>query len=328
MAEFKFICARCGKNIQCDTGYCGSEINCPACQQLVTVPPATNSAASPPSQPGKPSASPSPNTANARKFIITATIMILFAVVALAGWVFMSNSLPRGVPRSGLAAFWPANGSTKDIVGGDHFNLLNGACFANGAVELKNTAGARGGRGSSAFPPPAYDGGACVQVPDSSESTLGDGDFTIELWANFNSVPVYDEGHPQGGVFISKDEGPFNANKWLFALGGGVLNFHINDPQRGPVFLVKAPFRPKSKQWNHLAITRQQHVFTIYANGAAVGSETSDREIPHVNAPMKIGEAEGYYFNGFLKEIGIYHRALSDSEVAAIFHAGKPKTGD
>ena len=319
MAEFKFFCSRCGKQIECDTGYCGSQINCPACRQSIAVPLASDPAALPPAQTGNVSAGKSPNRA---KWIALSAVTTMLAILALAAWYFFSDTLPRGVPRTGLAAFWPADGSTKDIVGGDRFTLLNGARFAHGAVELKNTAGARGGRGSSAFPPPAYDGGACVQVPDSSALTLGDGDFTIELWANFNSVPVYDEGHPQGGVFIGKDEGPFNANKWLFALGGGVLNFHINDPQRGPVFLVKAPFTPKSKQWYHLAITRQQNVFTIYVNGAAVGSETSDRAIPNASTPLKIGEAEGYYFNGLLKGIGIYHRTLSASEIKDIFDAG------
>ena len=38
MAEFKFFCPRCGKHIQCDTGYAGSQINCPGCGQTILVP--------------------------------------------------------------------------------------------------------------------------------------------------------------------------------------------------------------------------------------------------------------------------------------------------
>ena len=38
MAEFKFFCPRCGKQIQCDHGYSGSQINCPACGQTIPVP--------------------------------------------------------------------------------------------------------------------------------------------------------------------------------------------------------------------------------------------------------------------------------------------------
>ena len=40
MAEFKFSCQQCRQNIQCDTSYVGSRINCPACQQSIIVPPA------------------------------------------------------------------------------------------------------------------------------------------------------------------------------------------------------------------------------------------------------------------------------------------------
>lgn len=39
MAEFKFICPDCKQHIQCDSLYVGSQINCPACQQLIMVPP-------------------------------------------------------------------------------------------------------------------------------------------------------------------------------------------------------------------------------------------------------------------------------------------------
>ena len=39
MAEFKFTCPQCKQHIQCDSGYVGSQINCPACQQAIIVPP-------------------------------------------------------------------------------------------------------------------------------------------------------------------------------------------------------------------------------------------------------------------------------------------------
>lgn len=38
MAEFKFSCPHCGQHIQCDPGYAGMQINCPACQKAIIVP--------------------------------------------------------------------------------------------------------------------------------------------------------------------------------------------------------------------------------------------------------------------------------------------------
>ena len=37
MTEFKFYCPKCGQHIKCDTGYAGTQINCPACHQAIVV---------------------------------------------------------------------------------------------------------------------------------------------------------------------------------------------------------------------------------------------------------------------------------------------------
>ena len=49
--------------------------------------------------------------------------------------------------------------------------------------------------------------------------------------------------HPSGGsvgerddIFIGNDEGPFNPNKWVFALGGGFLDFHFTRSAICPKF--------------------------------------------------------------------------------------------
>ena len=322
MAEFKFFCPCCGQAVQCDTGYCGSQINCPACQQAITVPPIGSPIAPQPSQPAAPSAVRPPTIGIRKSSLIVSGVVALLLVAAGAALVLFPQLRGRS---AGLVAAWTANGSTKDVVSGRQAVLMNGASFSEKSFRLDNTAGIHSNKYSNVFPPPAFDGGEYVQVPHSDAWAFGKKDFTIELWANFNSVPVHDIGHPQGGVFISNDEGPYNANKWLFALGGGVLNFHINDPKHGPVFLVKAPFRPELQEWYHFAITRRQNVFTIYVNGKAMGSERSSREIPDSNAPLNIGEAEGYYFDGSLEGIGLYQRALSAAEIRNIFDAGENK---
>jgi hypothetical protein len=47
MAEFKFACPHCKQHIQCDAGLVSTQINCPACHQVITVPPMTANAGAP-----------------------------------------------------------------------------------------------------------------------------------------------------------------------------------------------------------------------------------------------------------------------------------------
>jgi hypothetical protein len=39
MSEFKFSCPHCQQHLQCDEQFSGREIQCPACQVLIHIPP-------------------------------------------------------------------------------------------------------------------------------------------------------------------------------------------------------------------------------------------------------------------------------------------------
>ena len=203
-------------------------------------------------------------------------------------------------------AWWQGEGNANDGVNTNNGTLRGGVSFAAGEV----------GQGFS-FGSTGY-----VEVPHSDAWAFGTSDFSIEYWANFASYPSGDEGNPSGGGMIAFDEGSGDVNKWMFTTGGSVIDFHINDPVNGPICLVNAGFTPVLNTWYHLAVTRSGNTFTIYVNGAAVGSGTSSRVIPNASAPLTIGQAEGYYFNGSLDEISIYNRALFSAEIAAIYIAG------
>src|ERR1017187_6841615 len=104
MAEFKFLCPRCSQNIQCDTGYAGTQINCPSCQQSIVVP-----------------QSPRAATATAkskawRNILISSGLAIVLAGLVIGGWHGWSKIgvfIKRGHLPSGVVAFWP---------GGIHFD--------------------------------------------------------------------------------------------------------------------------------------------------------------------------------------------------------------
>ena len=85
MPEFKFTCPQCKLHIQCDTSYAGSQINCPSCQQTITVPPA-------------PTVVPAPDRtiqiriSTLRKALSIGAGVLLAAGMATAAFYFAGNS--------------------------------------------------------------------------------------------------------------------------------------------------------------------------------------------------------------------------------------------
>jgi hypothetical protein len=234
--------------------------------------------------------------------------MVLSGVVLVASPA--SSSVPGCVPApAGLVAWWPGDISAVDIVGTANGTLINGAGF----VAL--------GKVGPAF---TFDGvDDSVQVPDSDLWTLP-GDFTIDLWVKFASVPSTLPGDPT--VIIGNDEGSGDLNKWFFGLGNDTgnmeLSFHINGPAPGSHWLVNVPFAPLVGQWYHLGVTRSGNTYTIYVDGGVAGSEASAVTIPNPDAPLTIGQAEGLQTHGSIDEVEIFNRALSPAEIAAIHDAG------
>jgi uncharacterized repeat protein (TIGR01451 family) len=209
---------------------------------------------------------------------------------------------------SGLVSWWRAEFTAKDSYSVNHGTLQNGAGFA---------AGKRG----QAFSLNGVD--QYVEVSDNPAFTLGSNDFTVDAWVKFNSPP--------GGTlinwastFVAQDEGPFNVNKWVFGLGGGLLFFHVNSPTLGPQFLAQTAFTPQVGRWYHLTARRTGTTIEIYVDGVLAGAQTNvTLAIPDVNFPLTIGQAENQGFlDGQIDEVEIFSRALSPAEILALHNAG------
>ncbi len=210
-----------------------------------------------------------------------------------------------GSAADGPIAKWNLDGDAIDATGNGHDGVVFGAAPATD--RHGNSAGAM-----------LFDGvDDYIEVPDSDEWAFGPDEFTIVLWAAFDSTGSGSLGRP-GDVLIGNNDGPYTQNKWFFALGGGVLSFHINGPGIGGVFLFQAPFTPTIDEWYHLAVTRDGDTYTLYVDGLPEASEVDTRSIPNAAAPLMIGQANefwGGFMYGRLDEIAIYDRALSDTEV-------------
>jgi hypothetical protein len=220
---------------------------------------------------------------------------------------------------AGTVSWWKADGNANDFIGNNNGTLVGGATFGPDV-----TAGAGQSfslDGSSGF----------VNVPNSSSLNFGTGDFSVELWVNFNNTSgeqVLAEKYVET-LSSSTETGwtltklSTNAVRWAFA-GGQVIDT--------PVLNLS------TNTWIHFAATRSAGVGTIYMNGTAIASGTV---AVNVNSPssLKFGhrgnpsdtpgsnDTRGFYVNGFIDEPAIYNRALSASEIQTIYNLGGASKG-
>ena len=200
----------------------------------------------------------------------------------------------------GLISWWTANYTANDLVSTNNGTLENGTSYAPGEVGF-------------AF---SFNGvNQYVSVPHSPSWDFDGNAFTIELWAMFNSVGGWQ-------TFVADDDGSGNYNKWFFSIGYGGSGLAFCKNNYGQITGLHS-FSPTVNQWYHIAITRAGSIWTFYVNGSAIGADTDSSVLQTTTAPLTIGQAEGQgYFNGLLDEIQIYSRALSASEIQAIYQAG------
>ncbi|MGK5094343.1 LamG domain-containing protein [Deltaproteobacteria bacterium TL4] len=159
-----------------------------------------------------------------------------------------------------------------------------------------------------------------LMIPDNNLWTFNS-DFSINVWINLHSTGSSSIGSPDS-IFIGHDEGGGLKKKWIFSLGNNLLYFLIGDSTGGD-FLSQTSFSPNLGEWYNISVTRSGNTFTTYVNGVKRNSETNTRLIPNVNAPLTIGQAEGFYTDGLIDEILIYNRALSESEIQVLYNEGQ-----
>ena len=219
-------------------------------------------------------------------------------------------------PPSGIVGWWPGEGTGNDIIGGDNGVLSNGVAFANGEV-------------GQAF---SFDssGKQAVDIPRSPLLSITN-QVTIEFWMKAdaaNSMNSFQGLVTSDFYGISIDVG--NPNLGVFG-----VDFFINDS--GTFYQTAnangGGARLSAGVWHHIAGTYDGTQLQLYVDG-----QPSGNPMPHVGSmpPMPLngfvsfGSEDGRvtcgctdrHYWGLIDEPSIYNRALSASEIAAIYNAG------
>ena len=187
----------------------------------------------------------------------------------------------------------------------------------------------RVGRVSQAF---KLDGnGDYISTPDSSIWDLGTGDFAIESWINTPSGTgvqrIISAGAMSDGANNLWSLGYGDICAWgcnqrinlAVYNGGGYSDFSSDIIQ----------IRPNT--WHHVAVTRSTTAFTFYFDGVAVGTRPVGAGFALnggstgaiIGARYNGNPGDRFEFaNGMLDEISLYNRAVTGSEIAAVYNAG------
>jgi sugar lactone lactonase YvrE/subtilisin-like proprotein convertase family protein len=233
----------------------------------------------------------------------TWTLTVSDTAANLIGGTLLNWSLqllgPEGPvpPPGGIVSWWPAEGDTQDIAGGNSGMLTTGVTFAPGAV---GQAFHFGGTGDY------------FQAPTSGLPT-GNSDRTLELWVN---VQQFVASEAQFAAY-----GNFGTNGQTYGLGASGNRLFFS--QWGNALLGPSL---QAGVWYHLAVTNVGNSVTLYLDGTAVATGT----LPINTAggtQFYMGSLPSPYganrrLQGFTDEAAVYNRALSAAEIQAIYNAG------
>lgn len=222
---------------------------------------------------------------------------------------------------SGMTDWWPADGNTFDIIGGQHGSLQGGATFDSGKV-------------AQAF---SLDGtNDFVLVPNNPAAAFNfGGSFSIDAWIFLKGAP------PEFAPIVSKwNDIPFgNENRsYFFAvenISGLRLRFDVSKDGHflggSSALVISADLVPLNT-WNHVAAVFDgtTHSLTVYLNGHASSALTIPANVsaPFVNnEPLLIGAADAGsnvrdFFNGLIDEVELFNRPLTQTEIQTIVNAG------
>ncbi len=251
------------------------------------------------------------NTSNSIRSIARLVSYCLIVVICLGIPVPSPAPTPCVNPPADLIAWWPGDGHLKDIRGGHVLSPQNlSESYYPGKV-----------------------GQAFQFTPTSASSSYQTGPIisgwtegTIDFWASFDTIAHNDTllgaGRNSCNTYGFCD--PVNifydvTNNW------GLTFFLFKPtPDTGVLHFVPSHVTVYEEQWYHIAVTWGSAGMKIYVNGALKGEEpTYTLGVPPIDYLLFGNSGWGYKeFSGQMDEIEIFDRALSASEIAAIYNAG------
>jgi predicted double-glycine peptidase len=213
------------------------------------------------------------------------------------------------VPQ-GLVGWWPGEGNANDLTGSNNGTLVNGATFSLGEVgQAFNLNGVN----------------QYIQIPNQPGLNPTSG-ITDEVWVKLVMMPPVSITN---GWDPMDNNGPAShqGSHLLRILNDGSVAFGILKPGTIDWQLVQTGTgKVTAGSFVHVAGTYDASTGKqcVYVNGNPTCSQFASSVLNATNNTLTLGgdSWNGIYLNGEVDEPAIYNRALSASEIQAIFNAG------
>ena len=205
------------------------------------------------------------------------------------------------MPPSSMVSWWPGDGNTNDIQGGNNGSWVGTPAYASGEV-------------GSAF---SFDGSSYVTVGNPPSLNITGDQVTLDGWIN-PSVNNNDV------VYFGKTAYGENDYAMIFQFNEvtGMMKTSAGE------IILGSTFVPPVNQWTHVAFTYDGTTMKLYANGVLISTQPASGNLVADSPEFGIGGratdpfGRSFRFTGAIDEVEVFDRALTDSEIAGIYLAG------
>mgnify|MGYP003136507752 CR=1 FL=1 len=158
-----------------------------------------------------------------------------------------------------------------------------------------------------------------LDMPDSTDFTLGSGDFTYECWLNPSSLPtsgsvsVFGQGNSLGQTATGSVGLGYQASvgEMGFSWYDSTNSITYGTTYSGTTGSTRASGTTSvsTNTWYHFAIVRSGATVTMYKDGVSYSSVTLESSSANINDSShkysigRWGEYDGSYFNGYLYDV-------------------------
>jgi hypothetical protein len=254
-----------------------------------------------------------PNSKSMMKTKLTLFVTVLAA--ALFGIGCASVKITKEQLQNGMVAYYPFNGNAMDESGNGNHGEVKGATLTYD----------RHGAGGNAY---SFDGKSWIDLPQSKNLKFGANDFTYCAWFNTSMKDPITGRHAH---IVSEDnnQNPQRALSlgWVNGIPRG--SFVVRDNAKETAGLTDNKNKVADSRWHQLIGIRAGSTFKLALDGKIVSvEENSEVTSSDAGVPIRIGARAGSPMNPFLgliDDVRIYNRALSSSEVKALYDLEKPK---